>query len=152
MRDKIGQTVRQLNSSNCKKKKKKEKREREREQVTACLRVAQVICESLQFICREVVIISQHKVLHRTPWPLHFPQSSNLYSLDTNWQEGSQVIVILWTSYFDISLVAKEEIKFCWVTDLTINHCAYNFFRNMWLRWLMKQDTINWLLWIISWF
>jgi len=29
--------------------------------VTACLRVAQVIRESLQFICCEVVVISQHK-------------------------------------------------------------------------------------------
>ena len=45
---------------------------KKKQQVTACLRVAQVICESLQFVSFEVVVISQHKVLHRTPCPLHF--------------------------------------------------------------------------------
>ena len=38
---------------------------------TACLRVAQVIRESLQFICSEVVVIAQHNVMHRMAWPLH---------------------------------------------------------------------------------
>lgn len=39
---------------------------------------------------------------------------------------------MLWTSYFDTTrLAAKEEIKFCWVTYLTINHCACNFFEEL---------------------
>jgi hypothetical protein len=61
---KTGQTVRHLDSTNQKKNNKS---------MLSCLRVAQVICESLQFVSFEVVVVSQHKVLHRTPRPPALP-------------------------------------------------------------------------------
>uniref|UniRef100_A0A0A8ZAM3 Uncharacterized protein n=1 Tax=Arundo donax TaxID=35708 RepID=A0A0A8ZAM3_ARUDO len=60
----------------------------------ACISVAQIICERLQLICCELLVISQHMVIRRM---------------------GCS---------FNASMAAEKEIKFCWVADLLINHRA----------------------------
>jgi hypothetical protein len=98
----------------------------------SCLRVAQVICESLQFVSFEVVVVSQHKVLHRTPRPPCI--AIIIKSLFFRIQIGKKTVQVI-CDLVDILLSSQHGCRgrnqILLGADLAINHCAYNFFRNM---------------------
>lgn len=155
---KTGQTVRHLERTNRRKKHTRARARAHRERETKPASKSMLTCstgylwEPADHLLWSCCHLSAQGIAQDGLAPA-LPQSSILCFFRI-WigKKTVELSLMLWTSYFGLSMAAKEEIKFCRGADLAINHCAYIFFRNMWLRWLVKQDTINWLLRISSCF